>query len=156
MDGVGYSSAYDDVEDDVLYVKMDTDIVYIEDSVILSLAYSRASRPDAYLIGANVVNQPLSSWLHWSLGAVRPYLPEANGDVATPAADGLDDWRPSQLPAWKGSTDSFDVEAWQPPTGRKHRWLPVHNKSSHVLDQTPILTTEYDAYGGLGWQKWTI
>ena len=71
-----YASAYDGIEDDVLYVKVDTDIVrgfyeaplsvhytinvkvYIEDSTILSMVHLRATRPDYFAVGANIINSP--------------------------------------------------------------------------------------------------
>ncbi|TWU70346.1 hypothetical protein ED733_000038 [Metarhizium rileyi] len=155
----GYASAYDGIEDDVLYVKIDTDIVYIEDTTILSMVHTRATRPDYYLIGANVINQPLSSWLHWSLGAVRPYLPENTTSHAghgerqklTPV-----DWRASSLPEWSAAQD-FDIGQWSPPEDRKHRWLPVRKRTpGHTLDGTPILSTTYNAYESPGWWNWVV
>lgn len=154
----GYASAYDTIEDDVFYVKVDTDIVYIEDTTILGMVHTRATRPDYFVIGANVINQPLSSWVHWNLGALRPYLPETE---TTPEEEmGIQndkpvDWRASLLPAWKGSPE-FTMEGWNPPENRKHRWLPVTNRLDHVLDKTPIVEALYDAYSGPGWWKWTL
>lgn len=136
--------------------------VFIEDTTIISMVHLRATRPDFFVVGANVINQPLSSWVHWSLGAVRPYLPE-NATTwkqelsSQESTDGRKpvDWRASLLPAWSGA-DDFDIEKWEPPEGRKHRWLPVTDRRDHVLDKTPIVETQYDAYSGPGWWKWTI
>lgn len=129
--------------------------MFIEDSAILSMIHTRASRPDAYVIGANVVNQPLSSWLHRSLGAVKPHLPDTDSHELYHYEE-LVSWRTSLLPSWKGSSAEFDVDSWIPPSNRKHRWLPIRGKTDHVLDHTPIMQAEYDAYTGLGWQKWSI
>ena len=56
----------------------------MEDSVIPSLVHTKLSKPELYVVSANVVNQPLLSWVHWNFGAVKPYLPEVddNGKAA--------------------------------------------------------------------------
>ena len=107
-------------------------------------------RPDVYVVSANVVNQPLMSWLHWNMEAVRPYLPDTS-EYAAP--EGPVDWRASKLPTWDGPSD-INASTWESPEGKKHRWLPVRGKKHHVLELTPIVDTEYDAFGtGLGhWQ----
>ncbi|KAG8418554.1 hypothetical protein J3459_012249 [Metarhizium acridum] len=144
--------AYDGVQDDLLYIKVDSGIVYIEDGTILSMAHTRATRPDFYLVSANVVNQPLSSWLHLSLGAVRPYLPDNETWTPVEAGSGVN-WRPSRLPSWRGPPD-FDVDKWNPPADRQHLWLPVTGKKDHLLHNTPIVHTVYDAYKDQGKWKW--
>lgn len=64
------------------------------------------------------------------------------------------DWRPSSLPDWRGRND-FTVKDWTAPEQHLHRWLPIRNKSDHILDITPIVNTEYDAFGE-GWKQWHI
>ncbi|TWU76100.1 hypothetical protein ED733_007743 [Metarhizium rileyi] len=154
----GFASAYDGIEDDILYVKVDTDIVFIEDTTILSMVHTRATRPDFYIVGANTINQPLSSWLHWGLGVIHPYLPETEmfypPDEERQGKQGAD-WRASRLPKWKASRD-FNMSEWSPPDGRKHRWLPVPHGDDHILDGTPIMTTTYDAHTSTGWWNWVV
>lgn len=128
--------------------------MYIEDTTILAMAHLRATRPDYYVVGANVVNQPLSSWLHWTLGAVKPYLPEQETAGGVPRANDLDDWRPSLLPTWNGSSN-FDISSWNPLPGQKHRWLPTNNLQSFLLNNTPIVQTEY-LMDSAGWHNWKI
>lgn len=143
----------------------------MEDQTILSMVHTRATRPDCYIVGANVINQPLSSWLHWNLGAVRSYLPETEandtdtaGEVsaraeraeAARAVARPPDWRASLLPSWKGSSYSFSMENWAAPADRKHRWLPTGRSTWHLLDETPISRTQYDAYSSPGWWDWTV
>ncbi|KAK5988603.1 hypothetical protein PT974_10089 [Cladobotryum mycophilum] len=154
MDGNGYASSYDLIQDDVMYIKMDDDIVYIEDTVIPSVVSTKASHPEYYVVSANVVNQPLISWIHWNLGAVKPYLPELNKAYPAPKPGSKLDWRPSLLPSWQGK-DNFEVKDWSPPDHQRHRWLPVKGKADHVLDNTPIMETEYDPFGP-GWKKWQV
>lgn len=121
------------------------------------MVHTRAVRPEYYVVGANVINQPLSSWLHWGLGAVRPYLPENKTYGAKhEQSQGSVDWRASVLPQWSAPKD-FDIAGWSPPEGRKHRWLPVPNRvNDHILDGTPILTTTYDAHTSSGWWNWIV
>ncbi|QLI65158.1 uncharacterized protein G6M90_00g010680 [Metarhizium brunneum] len=147
------ASAYDGIQDDLLYIQIDSGIVYMEDGTILSMAHTRAMRPDFYLVSANVVNQPLSSWLHLSLGAVRPYLPDNETWRPVEAESGVMNWRPSRLPSWRGPPD-FDVAKWNPPADRQHLWLPVTGKTDHLLHNTPIVHTVYDAYKDQGRWKW--
>lgn len=131
--------------------------MFIEDTTILSMVHTRVTRPDYFVVGANVINQPLSSWLHWGLGVVRPYLP----DHETVHPDGNKahnpqhvDWRASSLPQWSAGK-GFNMTEWTPPEGRKHRWLPVP-REANILDGTPILTTTYDAYNSPGWWNWIV
>lgn len=106
-----------------------------------------------YIVGANVVNQPLSSWLHWNLDAVKPYLPDL-GETQEQSDPGQMDWRLSMVPDWRGPED-FDLDGWTPPSGQ-HRWLPLRTESSSLNRTIPIISTFYDAYDGPGWWKWTL
>ncbi|KAF7561689.1 hypothetical protein G7046_g2464 [Stylonectria norvegica] len=153
----GFGISYERIENDVLYIKMDDDIVFMEDAVIPSLIQTKLSRPDLYVVSANVVNQPLLSWVHHNLGAVKPYLPEVDGNGKPVAVDDKAanlDWRTSSLPAW-GGPDDFKVLEWKQSEDHKHRWLPRRSAVSHVLDDTPVVDTEYDAFGK-GWTLWQI
>ncbi|RFU76574.1 hypothetical protein TARUN_5659 [Trichoderma arundinaceum] len=150
----GFASSYDLIQDDVMYVKMDDDIVYIEDSAIPSIVTTRAEHPEFYVVSSNVINQPLISWIHWNLGAVRAYLPELNKAYPAPKPGSKLNWRPSLLPSWQGA-DDFEVSEWNPPDHQKHRWLPVKGHNDHILDRTPIVETEYDPFGP-GWKKWQV
>ena len=120
----------------------------------MSMIHRRATRPDSYVVGANVVNQPMSGWLHWNLGAVRPYLPEQHS-FTKPDPGSLPDWRASLLPSWSG-TENFDVEQWREQKNEKHRWLPLPKRADHILDKTPIINATYDAFSESGWKKWTL
>ncbi|KAF4976568.1 hypothetical protein FZEAL_6779 [Fusarium zealandicum] len=153
----GFGNSYDKVEDDVMYVKIDDDIVFMEDSVIPSIIKKRVEHPEYYAVSANVVNQPLLSWVHWNLGAVKPYLPEVNRKGAIVSFDITDwkkyDWHASTMPAWKGP-NPFTLEEWE-ADDKQHRWLPVKGSPDHILDMTPIEQTEYHPMGR-GWTEWKI
>lgn len=113
--------------------------------------------PEYFVVSANIVNQPLLSWVHWNLGAIKPYLPELdnNGKSERILIDDWEkyDWRVSGLPPWSGP-DKFKIEKWK-SSEMHHRWLPVPGVDHHILDRTPIERTEYDAMGR-GWLEWTI
>ncbi|OBS21170.1 hypothetical protein FPOA_07508 [Fusarium poae] len=154
----GFGNSYDQVEDDIMYVKIDDDIVFMEDSVIPSIVKKKIDHPEYYIVSANVVNQPLLSWVHWNLGAIRPYLPEVDtSGKAMPLATSTvskQEWNPLHLPPWNGP-ESFSAQEWD-PEGTKHRWLPLDKGGKdHILDTTPIEVTEYDPMGR-GWTEWTI
>ncbi|RGP79640.1 hypothetical protein FLONG3_2194 [Fusarium longipes] len=154
----GFANSYDRVEDDVIYVKIDDDIVFMEDSVIPSIVKKKIVHPEYYIVSANVINQPLLSWVHWNLGAIRPYLPEVDTSGKAMPLDTLamtkEEWNSSNLPPWSGP-ESFSVLDWE-PEGTKHRWLPLdRGGKDHILDTTPIEVTEYSPMGR-GWTEWKI
>ncbi|KAF4468156.1 hypothetical protein FALBO_4974 [Fusarium albosuccineum] len=153
----GFASSYDLIEDDVMYVKIDDDIVFMEDSVIPSIVKKKIEHPEYYVISANVVNQPLLSWVHWNLGAVKPYLPEVNSKGEIKSFNIVNskkyDWHVSTLPAWHGPSE-FSLDEWE-ADDKHHRWLPLKGRADHILDRTPIETTEYHPMGR-GWTEWKI
>ena len=152
-DNDGYSTAYEGLDDSTLYIKIDDDIVYIEDSAILSIVCTKLMHPEHYIVSANVINQPMMSWVHLNLGAVLPYMPDTTNDYPEYGPGEHTDWRASTLPEWQGNPN-FKVIDWDSPDKKKHRWLPMHDRKDHILDKTAIMDTEYDAFGkGLGhWQ----
>ncbi|KGQ12586.1 hypothetical protein BBAD15_g1665 [Beauveria bassiana D1-5] len=149
----GFASAYDGMDDDTLYIKIDDDVVFIDDDTILSMICTKLTHPEYYIVSANVVNQPMISWLHWNLGAVLPYLPDTTNPYPKLKPGERVDWRASTLPNYEGH-EELDMLEWKSPDQKKHRWLPIRNRTDHVLDGTPIVHTEYHAFGkGLGhWQ----
>lgn len=112
------------------------------------------------------MNSPSLSWLHFHLGAVHSYLPEANPPDATGERSVPETWRPSSLPNWhgdqvifplgKGTNDAGLVESDDPgaPPYQGHRWLPLRDKKNSLM-RSPISQTEFDAYGN-GLKSWAI
>ncbi|KHN94417.1 uncharacterized protein MAM_07733 [Metarhizium album ARSEF 1941] len=179
-DAHDFASSYDAVVDANMYIKIDDDVVsrsqpialplpsprfvppahaqqvFIEQDAIRSVVCTKLARPDYYVVSANVVNQPMISWIHWNLGAVRPYLPGAGEEYPAPEPGHQVDWRASALPSWNGSGGvDIDASSWNSPDGRKHRWLPVRGRPDHVLEKTPIVETQYDAFG-TGLHRWQV
>lgn len=113
------------------------------------------------------MNSPSLSWLHFHVGAIHSYLPDAEPPAALVKRNELPaTWRPSSLPDWHGDEASFPlgqgtndagvVEPDDPgaPPHQGHRWLPLRNKKNSIM-RTPISQTEFDAYGN-GWKSWAI
>ncbi|ODA83107.1 hypothetical protein RJ55_01616 [Drechmeria coniospora] len=158
LDNGGYGSAYANVEDDIMYIKIDDDIIFIEDTAISSIVQTKLAYPDHFLVSANVINHPLLSWVHANLGAVKPYLPELDREYLAGEDGSSIDWRPSRLPAWNGTFGPEVATSWNSAHQRKHRWLPVTTASGHadeLLDKTPIAQNQYDPFGR-GMSMWQM
>lgn len=164
--GGDYRTSYDLVQNGTMYIKIDDDIVFIEDTTIPTLVESRLSHPERYIVSANIMNQPSLSWVHQHLGVVRPYLPELEppDDWNTSHIVNLTDynfpthgqWRASELPWWEGPSNFNYTKFFQHrPDGAfpGHRWLPVPYK--YNADDTPIQDTSYNAFSKGLW-NWYI
>ncbi|KAF2663329.1 hypothetical protein BT63DRAFT_124844 [Microthyrium microscopicum] len=153
-----YRSAYDRVQNGTMYIKIDDDIVFMEDTVIPSIVDSKWKNPDYFIISANIMNQPSLSWVHWRLGAVRPYLPEIE---PAPPSDVVPEelrveWKASALPDWTSSDPEWIMSLEYISPYKKHRWLPVkYDTSNRSIDDTPIIFTDFNAFSEGLW-KWTI
>ncbi|TID23135.1 hypothetical protein E2P81_ATG02252 [Venturia nashicola] len=164
--GGDYRTSYDLVQNGTMYIKIDDDIVFIEDTTIPTLVESRLSHPERFIVSANIMNQPSLSWVHQHLGVVRPYLPELKppDDWNTSRIVNYTDysfqtsgnWRASELPWWEGPSN-FDYTKFfrHRPDGAfpGHRWLPVPYREN--ADGTPIQETSYDAFSKGLW-NWYI
>ena len=108
------------------------------------------AHPEALIVSANVINNPLMGWMHYHMGALHPYLPESaesalkqkeNGNRWSPS------WRQSTLPSFNGD----DSETWrldQEPPYEHHRWLPLRNQPKGMaMARTPISNIEYHPFG---------
>jgi hypothetical protein len=171
FEGKNYSSSYDVVKDKNMYIKIDDDIVsspsygrhnedghclrskvFFEDSAIPTIAYTKMMHPEYFVVSANIVNQPSLSWMHWRLGAVKPYLPEIHNTKPSSVIpqDLSVSWKASDLPYWEGPED-FNASEFHSPYA-KHRWLPIDpNSPTHNIDDTPILETSFSAFSNGLW-----
>ena len=123
------------------------------------------AHPEAHNVAANIVNSPITNWLHWHSNAVLPYLPEISPANGQRSNDTLPSWRASHLPqhgapAWNDfpfpdrPADGFTVGQKGGPPYKGHRWLPLENTPAN-LALTPITKSQYHAFGK-GWTEWTI
>jgi hypothetical protein len=126
-----YGSAYDLCEDDVMYIKIDDDIVsddrhephasleddtanasakvFFEDTTIPTLVHTRWTHPEYYMVSANIMNQPSLSWVHHRLGVVKPYFPELLPSVTS-------DENESFTKTGKREEDEESEEEYHPPS----------------------------------------
>ncbi|KAF4312982.1 hypothetical protein GTA08_BOTSDO01393 [Botryosphaeria dothidea] len=153
FEGIDYATAYDIAENGTMYIKMDDDLVFIEDHAIATLVQHKLEHPENFVVAANVVNQPSLSWMHYRFGAIKPYFPELTPpspeDVAKQGT-----WRPSELPMWTGPEDYriSEEEKLEPPF-QGHRWLPLGD--DFPIENTPIATTSFDAFSQGLWH-WQV
>ncbi|KAI9741665.1 MAG: hypothetical protein M1834_000049 [Cirrosporium novae-zelandiae] len=153
----GFQSVWETVERGVMYVKIDDDVLYIADDTIPRIVTTKLTNPEYHVVSANMINNPLLGWVHAKLGAIHPYFPEFDPEVAPLKKDDSPspDWHMSELPAWTGPenyTFSIDSE----PLEQGHRWLPVRSgRRAALLAKTPIAQIEYDTWG-TGIEKWPI
>jgi len=96
-----FAAQYENLEDDVFYIKIDDDIVYIRDGTFEELVKSKLEH-EWHIVSANVVNHPLLSSLYAHTGIMIPFALEASSKD-----EPLHDWRPSKL----GSVDISKVPA---------------------------------------------
>lgn len=118
--------------------------------------------PEALNVAANIVNSPLTHWLHYHTDAILPYLP----DTAPPAKDQKPTWRPSELPVYSGEVPDtfefsdipeggFNISDKGGPPHKNHRWLPLESNPAN-LSKTPIAAgAEWNPWGK-AWTRWTI
>ena len=63
-------------DNETMYIKIDDDIIWVDDDAIPRLVTSLMKHPEAYLMASNLINSPMIQWVHFSQGAVHPWLPE--------------------------------------------------------------------------------
>ncbi|GAM44053.1 hypothetical protein TCE0_060r19367 [Talaromyces pinophilus] len=154
--GEGYMNIYRHAftEPDTIYVKMDDDVVFIDQSAIPRVVMTLLNNPRALLVSANVVNNPALGWVHYHMGAVHPYVPEVkrpDGDNLATKENGA--WRSSDLPTWSGAEwEMPELDHFYSLFGVNdktnvplHRWIPTRNLS--LLYKTPVAKSEYNAFG---------
>lgn len=153
FEGIDYASAYDLAENGTMYIKMDDDLVFMEDHAIATLVQHKLEHPENFVVAANVVNQPSLSWMHYRFGAIKPYFPELTPPNPEEAAK-QGRWRPSELPPWSGPEDYHITEEdkLEPPF-EGHRWLPLPD--DYPIEKTPIATTSFDAFSQGLWH-WQV
>ncbi|KAB8342806.1 hypothetical protein FH972_022404 [Carpinus fangiana] len=107
---------------DALYVKIDDDIIFIDDDAITHLVQSRIDNPDPFGISANIVNTPVTTYIHYHSGAIQPYLPEHS---TKPDRDARPTWRASELSIYSGDPEIDITSSKVNAPYKGHRWLPV-------------------------------
>ena len=140
--GLDFSQMYEPCQRGNIYVKIDDDILYIDDWTIQSIVKRKVEHPEYFAVSANIVNNFGVAWVHYHLGAVHPYLPDL-----TPLNGSTTSWRPSELPPWTGPPE-WNWTDWQAPEQVRLLPLPKDQGSSNLMDSTPMATVKY---GGSDW-----
>jgi hypothetical protein len=149
-----------------LYIQMSSETVFIANDTIASLVHTRLEHPDYFFISANVVNQPILSWVHHHLGVVRSYRPEPQPPARPQRTTNstVFDWRTSRLPSWIPPSSPSQGQNAPVPSDcgipidflspfRGHRWLPCSSSSATVA--TAVTQEVLSTNGGGKW-PWTL
>ena len=135
--------------------------VWFADDTIPRVVTTKVQHPEYLLVSANIINSPLMGWVHYRVGALRPYLPEfGETSLFDPPGKSLVDrglefhksWHYTDYPVWKGPDDWFFRHDQDPPYDG-HRWLRL--REDHDMRRTPAVDIEYASFGR-GLQSWAI
>ena len=138
--------------------------IFVHDDTIPRMVYTLMAHPEAHDVAANIINSPLTHWLHYHTEAVFPYLPEETNDTIPDPTS----WRASDLPKYNGTHNTtwtfpgkpegqkfFKVGDDGGPRSDNHRWLPMERNSKNLMT-TPIAAgKDYNPFGK-GWFEWTM
>lgn len=92
----------------VLYIKIDGDVVYIEDNVIPAIVNTKLQNPNTGIISANVIHQPAVAEFHSRPGVLLPQL----RDTGSLNQDSSERSWNSFWPYWRAMLQSwFPIEA---------------------------------------------
>ncbi|PKS10099.1 hypothetical protein jhhlp_001849 [Lomentospora prolificans] len=145
-----YVGSWEPVKDpNAIYIKIDDDVVFIEDGTIGALVERLEHNPQFFAVSANVINNPALSWVHYGLGVYELFWPEMTPPVNPQPAT----WRTSSLPSFGGTAEGppdFSKNGSSPAPYRNHRWLPVRTESTELLSDltmSPASTLTYDPFG---------
>lgn len=139
----GFGHRYDDCLDDVIYFKIDDDVVYIDDAAIPSMVISLFEYPEFPFISANVVRHALLSHVHARIGAIVPIQL-----VHDDGTSNSEDWRMSHLPS--GTYDEFAKDHRDSKLAlADYSWLPIRSGTS--LRNTPMARAGYSSFGECTW-----
>ncbi|KAJ5096234.1 hypothetical protein NUU61_005590 [Penicillium alfredii] len=153
MSGSGTERDWNVAEDNVMYIRIDGDVVFLEDHTIPTIVKTKLNNPSSLMVSANVVNEAALASLHSHPGVALPYLPELHRTEPPSQANSQlsQDWRASSLPLWQGSP-SFRVGKEFTPPFEGHRWLLPTAAGS---DLGPIAESVYTDTGP-SLSDWTV
>ena len=151
----GYWQAWQQLEPGSLYIKIDDDVVWFEDETIPRVVTIKLDRPESLIVSANLVNSPLMGFVHYHMGALRPYPPKLDGEEPGPfdfAKPSHKPWNYRAYPNWTGPDDYFFGLNQTPPYDG-HRWLRLPNDNDIL--RTPVAEIEYKTFW-TGLESWAI
>ncbi|KAJ9412840.1 hypothetical protein QL093DRAFT_2518936 [Fusarium oxysporum] len=134
-----YYKAWQLLERGKYYVKIDDDILWIDDNAIPNLVTRKIDYPEDFVVSGNIINNPPLGFMHFRIAKPRTY--------------GADYWKPSRHGFWDGPKNfTLDIEK-PPPAWPQHRWLRVQDDT--MIYQTPINKLKYEVWGS-SYQAWSI
>lgn len=146
-----YEGAWSKLDRDKYYIKIDDDVVYVDDQTIPRIVSLKVDNPNYLVVSANVINSPLMSWVHYHTGAMHPYLPEHNA-IGRERHVNQTPWRYDDYPTWTGPDDyTFGLKEDPPYDG--HRWLRL--TEANQIYRTPMASIEYGTWG-TALESWSI
>ncbi|KAH7459371.1 hypothetical protein FOMA001_g20042 [Fusarium oxysporum f. sp. matthiolae] len=146
-----YYKAWQLLERGKYYVKIDDDILWIDDNAIPNLVARKVGHPEDFVVSGNIINNPPLGFMHFRIGALHPYFPES--EQPSYVTNGADYWKPSRHGFWDGPKNfTLDIEK-PPPAWPQHRWLRVQDDT--MIYQTPINKLKYEVWGS-SYQAWSI
>lgn len=126
-----------------MYIKIDDDMVWIDDEAIPHLVSALIAHPEAHSIQANVVNSQWNQWYHYTTEAILPYLPEP--ESARTLNHNSPSWKDSELPDYPVSAlppgQGPALAADYAPEVSNQRWLPLPRTTRNLM-RTPWGTGE--------------
>lgn len=138
-------------QENVMYIRIDGDIVYMEDQTIPTIIKTKLESPSENLmVSANVVNEGALASLHSHAGVALPYLPELSTHTKQPSREKSQlkhDWRASALPAWFGPED-FKVQRGFKAPFDGHRWLLPRGRGSASTSPSQSTSTSTSSISG--------
>jgi hypothetical protein len=72
----GYEQAWQKLERGILYLKIDDDVVWLEDDIVPRMVSMKLANPEYLLVSANVANSPPMGWISYHMASMHSYLPE--------------------------------------------------------------------------------
>lgn len=148
-------------DEHTLYVKMDDDLVWLDDNAVHHLVSALLTHPEAHSVQANIINSRWNHWYHYNTGAILPYLPEPESIHVYQPAGRRPSWKDSDLPEYPTASlpdgDDLFIPVESRPPFHKHRWLPLP-KSSKYLMRSPFGTglslpdPKTSTKGSVNWQ----
>lgn len=149
----GHDIEWQNVRENIMYIRIDGDTVFLEDSTIPTIVKTKLDNPSSLIVSANVINEAALASLHSHPGVALPYLPELyHVELPSRSKSALkNDWRPSRLPSWHGPPSFRITKDFKPPF-EGHRWLLARGAD---LDRDPIAASVYTDTGP-ALDDWTV
>ncbi|KAJ4243824.1 hypothetical protein NW762_014701 [Fusarium torreyae] len=145
-----YWKAWRHLERGKHYVKIDDDILWIDDNAIANLVTRKMQNPNDFVVSGNVINNPPLGFFHYRMGALHPYFPETVQPTYTTNTSWY--WKSSMHGYWDGP-GTFTWDAGNDPPFNHHRWLRVQDE--RMMAQTPAHRLKYEVWG-TSYEDWSI